>query len=334
MGAREKQEEHTMPARRDKQDEDTPDQSTELHDLSLPTLRADRQQQVVLVEGEEVLAVQVAGEGIFLPLRPMCAALGIDFSGQSQRIRRHDVMSAALRRVQIETAGGSQVFQCLELESVLMWLATIEAKRVKESLRSRLQVYQRWVFRKVREAFAAETGLVASGYAEPSPDVAQHGTTAMTLQQVEQFGLAIATLARQQLTFEQGLTDVKGEVVEIKSQVAHHDERLNNAAAVVGQWMRRLVTLEGRLYPGNPITAEQSEELKAKVHGVAQALLEHGWASPKYANPYQALFAELNRRFSVPSYHAIPVDQYGRAMTWLTAIQSALAAGTPPALES
>lgn len=28
-----------------------------------------------------------------------------------------------------------------------MWLATIERRRVKESLRARLQVYQRWVFK-------------------------------------------------------------------------------------------------------------------------------------------------------------------------------------------
>lgn len=323
-----------MPERRGKRDDEAADQGTEPTEDSLPILPAQRQQQVAIVEGEEVLATQVEGEGIFLPVRPMCLALGIDFSSQMHRIRRHDVMSAALRRVRIETVGGSQVFQCLELESVLMWLATIEARRVKEELRERLLVYQRWVFKRVSAAFTTETGIATSAHDRPSLAVTTSTTTAMTLQQVEQFGLAIATLARQQLAFEHGLTSVQGDVADIKSQVAHHDERLNNAATVVGQWMRRLVTLEGRLYPGNPITAEQSEELKAKVHGVAQALLEHGWASPKYANPYQALFAELNRRFSVPSYHAIPVDQYGRAMTWLTAIQSALAAGTPPALES
>ena len=146
---------------------DTPDiDDTEMADRgadpdesSLPILRADHQQQVVLVEGEEVTAVRVegAGEGkdIFLPLRPMCAALGIDYSGQTQRIRRHDVMAEGLRRVRIETGGGGQVFLCLELESTLMWLATVEGRRVKESLRQRLHLYQRWVFKRVSEAFAA-----------------------------------------------------------------------------------------------------------------------------------------------------------------------------------
>jgi hypothetical protein len=316
------------------------DQGTDSDESTLPILRADRQQQVVLVEGEEITAVRVEGEGIFLPLRPMCAALGIDYSGQTQRIRRHDVMAEALRRVRIETGGGTQIFQCLELESTLMWLATVEGRRVKESLRERLHLYQRWVFKRVSEAFAAEAGLPPSvaGGAAIAPldqgDQSQASSTAMTLRQVEQFGLSIAAMAREQLEFDQRLTGVQGDVADIKGQVARHDERLDNAAAVVGQWMRRLAQLEGRLYPGNPITTEQSEELKAKVHAVAQAFIAHGWASPHYANPYQALFTELSRRFSVPSYRALPVERYERAMTWLDELQTALAAGATPALGS
>jgi len=316
------------------------DQGTDSDESSLPILRADRQQQVVLVEGEEITAVRVEGEGIFLPLRPMCVALGIDYSGQTQRIRRHDVMAEALRRVRIETGGGTQIFQCLELESTLMWLATVEGRRVKESLRQRLHLYQRWVFKRVSEAFAAEAGLplpAAGGAAVASSnqdDQSQASSTAMTLRQVEQFGLSIAAMAREQLEFDQRLTSVRGDVDEIKGQVARHDERLDNAAAVVGQWMRRLAQLEGRLYPGTPITTEQSEELKAKVHAVAQAFIAHGWASPHYANPYQALFTELSRRFSVPSYRALPVERYERAMTWLDELHIALAAGTTPALGS
>ncbi len=320
-------------------DPEMPDQGTDSTDPSLPILRADRQQQVVLVEGEEVTAVLVEGEdgGIFLPLRTMCAALGIDYSGQTQRIRRHDVMAEGLRRVRIETAGGAQVFLCLELESTLMWLATIEGRRVKESLRPRLVLYQRWVFKRVSEAFAAEAGLPLPGAAVApfdQGDQDQATSTALTLRQVEQFGLSIAAMAREQLEFDQRLTGVQGDVAAIKDRVARHDERLDNAATVVGQWMRRLAQLEGRLYPGNPITTEQAEELKAKVHAVAQAFIERGWASPHYANPYQALFTELSRRFSVPSYHALPVERYHRAMAWLDELHTALAAGATPALGS
>jgi len=334
-----------MTTQGDMPDTEIADHGADSDDPSLPILHANRQQQVVLVEGEEVTAVRVEGEegeggGIYLPVRPMCAALGIDFSSQMQRIRRHDVMAEALRRVRIETGGGAQVLQCLELESTLMWLATVEGRRVKESLRQRLHLYQRWVFKRVSEAFAAEAGLpppAAGGAAVASPDQGDQGqasSTAMTLRQVEQFGLSIAAMAREQLEFDQRLTGVQGDVADIKGQVARHDERLDNAAAVVGQWMRRLAQLEGRLYPGNPITTEQSEELKAKVHAVAQAFIARGWASPHYANPYQALFTELSRRFSVPSYRALPVERYERAMTWLDELHTALAAGATPALGS
>ncbi len=62
--------------------------------------------------------------------------------------------------------------------------------------------------------------------------------------------------------------------------------------------------------------------------------IERGWASPHYANPYQALFTELSRRFSVPSYHALPVERYHRAMAWLNELHTALAAGAMPTLGS
>jgi len=172
-----------------------------------------------------------------------------------------------------------------------MWLATVEGRRVKESLRQRLHLYQRWVFKRVSEAFAAEAGLpppAASG-ATAAPldqgDQSQVSSTAMTLRQVEQFGLSIAAMAREQLEFDQRLTSVQGDVADIKGHIARHDERLDNAAAVVGQWMRRLAQLEGRLYPGNPITTEQSEELKAKVHAVAQAFIARGWPRPTMQTP-------------------------------------------------
>ncbi len=115
--------------------------------------------------------------------------------------------------------------------------------------------------------------------------------------------------------------------------VAVQRERLDQAARVVGGALRRLMTLEQRLYPGNVISQEQATELKAKVHAVARELIWHGWSSSRSSGPFQSLFGELNRRFAVPSYQAISIEQFGRAMTWLGEIQAALEAGRPPDLQ-
>ncbi len=41
--------------------------------------------------GDTLIAVIIDGHEVVLPIRSVCAALGLDAQGQSQRLREHDV---------------------------------------------------------------------------------------------------------------------------------------------------------------------------------------------------------------------------------------------------
>ena len=313
-----------MPKRLQEQDPD---------DNKVPSKTAlipSEQRQVLVVEGEEVLAVRL-GADIYVPLNPLCAALGIASNRQIARIRRDEVMAEGMRPVRIDTSGGPQVMQCLHLESVPLWLAGLEPSRVNEEIRPRLRVYKRWVRQKVWEAFAAELGLQQATPAAP----ATGDPTTISLEQVAELGRALTVMAEQQLAFQrqqtQTMIEVRGSLAVHESRLdtheerlAAHDQRLNRAADVVRDVSRDIKALKSRLDPGNVITDEQAAELQETIKAIAEELTRQGAATGQQKNYYASLFSELHRRFRVSSYKNLTLEKYERAMAWLHDYDEAL----------
>jgi hypothetical protein len=285
------------------------------------------QRQITLMEGDEVVAARVDPDMIYLPLRVLCDNLGIGYSAQFARLKRDEVLAEALRRLKIQTAGGVQTMQCLELETVPLWLAMIEPSRVREDLRDKLRLYKRWVRRRVWEAFAHETGL--AGALEGSRAPVPASPDAQSLIHIAQMAEAIATMARQQLAFEQ---NVDTRLVTLDAHVAALAEgqqtisgRLDQAAAVVGSLLRRVDSIEGVVRGGEVISDAQAAEISALVKAIAAELTEKVKAAGTTGrNPYQAVFGELYRRFRVSSYHNIPQRRFNEVMTWLREYQETL----------
>ena len=274
------------------------------------------QRLVTIVDDEEIPAALIEGQDIYLPIRPMCQALGVASQMQIARIKADEVMAENLRRVRIATPGGPQTVQALHIESVPLWLGTLEPGRVREDLRPRLVAYKRWMQRRVYEAFAAEIG-----WGRPGPPVPAPPTTAAptSLEYIEQMALAIAHMAHQQRVFEHDLTDVRDHVEVL-------DGRLDRAAAVVGGMLRDLKALQAVLAPGALITTAQAAEISNSVKTLAESLSR---AAPG-KNHYQGIFGELYRRFRVPSYREVTVDQFPDVMAWLRDFQQSLDEGNSP----
>jgi hypothetical protein len=122
-----------------------------------------------LVETEE------GGSQVYVPLRPICEYLGLDWSSQLKRIRRDPVLNEALVSVVMMTTEiergrgqGRREALCLELEQLPGWLFGIEAKRVKPELRERVTRYRKDCFRVLWQAFKNEAlGLAAFGGSFP-----------------------------------------------------------------------------------------------------------------------------------------------------------------------
>jgi hypothetical protein len=254
------------------------------------------QKQVIFYEDEITAVLVKAGDQqeVYVPLRPICDLLGIDWRSQYRRIQRDPVLSKYMAGVVITTTpdpltggGGPQITNCLLLDYLNGWLFGIDASRVKPEVKQQLIRYQEECYRVLANAF-----LNRPLPTEPSP--------AMTsLAQIREMGLAIVQMAEQQMEFERRMTT--------------SESRLDRAAVIVGDLGRRVSTLEKRLAPGNPITDEQAAEIQATIHALAMLLTEKDSSK----NHFQGVFTELHRRFGVTSYKLIPQSKYEAVLTFL-----------------
>lgn len=254
-----------------------------------------QEQRQVAFYGDEVTAVRADDGVVYVPLRPLCDIIGVDWSAQYRRIKRDLVLNQVAISVAITTMDTdphsktphTSELLCLPLDYLNGWLFGINASRVKDEIRDKLVQYQLECYRILAEAFV-QRQLPATTAAE------------MSLRQIEQMGYAIAQMAREQIQHERRLQE--------------HDERLDAAARYVLEMNKRLQAVEKRVSPGQPISEEQAAELAGQVKGLAQAMQ----ASAPETNPYQAIWGEIYRRFRVSSYKLIPQSQYTAVVEFLT----------------
>jgi len=82
-------------------------------------------------------------EGIIrVAMRPICDAIGLDWEGQRQRIRRHPVLSKGACMIKAPSKSGIQKFLTLPLNKLNGWLFGIDANRTKPEIREKLVEYQ------------------------------------------------------------------------------------------------------------------------------------------------------------------------------------------------
>lgn len=247
------------------------------------------QKQVMFYE-DEVTAVRMADGSVYVPIRPLCDYLGLDWSGQLQRLHRDPVLSEALSGVVITPTplednkfANPQEMMCLPLDYLNGWLFGVNANRVKPEVREQVIRYQRECYKVLADAFQS-TAIVANA---PS-----------TLVQVREMGLAIVRMAEEQMAFERRLGATEDEVRVITE---------------------RLTSVEEKLSPTAMVTEEQASQISQAVKAVALAL---GKKTKK--NEFGAIYGELYRRYSLTSYKMMPSDKFDDAMKFLTEWHRAL----------
>ncbi len=175
---------------------------------------------------------------------------------------------------------------CLPLDFVNGFLFGISTSRVKDDVRAQLIRYQRECYQVLADAFLQQETAVTDDWMTTSPE------TRAALHQIQEMGLAIAQMAQEQLR-------IMG--------------RLDKAAIVVGQHGRRISELEQQLSPREAITDEQAADIAEKVKAVAMMLTDQDSSK----NHFQAIFAELHRRYRVTSYKNIRQSQYQTVLDFL-----------------
>jgi hypothetical protein len=101
---------------------------------------------------EARLVVQLGEDGqIYVALRPIIEALGLDWSAQYRRIKRDPVLSVEVKTISIAVTAteirkrgeGAKDFICLPKQFVSGFLFGVNANRVQPELRGKLIKWQR-----------------------------------------------------------------------------------------------------------------------------------------------------------------------------------------------
>jgi len=262
---------------------------------------ADRALQIVeqrQVEfyGDTVIAVAVregSEQRIYVPLKPICDMMGVEWSAQFRRIKRDPVLSRHAQGIAITTipsgerrTGGRQEMVALPLDYLNGWLFGINADRVKPELRERVIRYQENCYRVLAEAFREgqlTTDLdMADLLAQDTPEA-----------QAYKMAQAVLGLARNQLL-------MRAQLADHERQLAAHTERLETIETTLGD-------------PGRYVTPEQASMISQAVKAVAMAL---GKASGR--NEHGAVYGEMYRKFGITGYKMLPARRFEEAMRWLT----------------
>lgn len=99
-------------------------------------------QKISIINGVEIYAEVNENGNVFIPVKPLCQAIGVDPEGQRQRILRHYILSSTAFTVKVVAADEKdREMLCLPLEYVYGWIFTIDANLVAESNRESVAAY-------------------------------------------------------------------------------------------------------------------------------------------------------------------------------------------------
>ncbi len=255
--------------------------------------------------GDDLVAVLVEEAGhrrIYVPLRPICAYLGVTWQGQWERTKGDEVLADELRSVRVTlTERGARTVQCLPLDMLSGWLFGVQAKRVKSELQAKITRYRRECYRVLAQAFAGEALTVMQ----------QAGLTVPSDPRLAELAAQIDTLSAQ-ITF----------LREHMAAILATGERIESVAAQMEQATGLLHTLIGRqeqLTTHQATTDLRVAQIDARTQHLspasqrqAQAFIDHMVKTTKrgpHPLDYSDIYGAVKRHFNVGSYSQVADDR-------------------------
>ena len=102
-----------------------------------------KQQLISIINGVEISAVTDESGNIFVPVKPICDAIGVAYQTQHLKLQEHEILGPTITlRVMVAADGKKREMVCLPLEFVYGWIFTINAKNVSEGAHDAVLRYQ------------------------------------------------------------------------------------------------------------------------------------------------------------------------------------------------
>lgn len=267
--------------------------------------RPVRIEQLQFVEDHLVAAV-LDGEGVAIPIRVVCDALGLDTEAQSQRLRDHDVLSQGLRIVRVPLNNRIRSVVAILHTHIAFWLASITPNLVAEAVRPKLIRYQ--------EELVVVLNALYGPNLEAVPTAAfESGTVPDLVAPME-----LATTRRELVTLRAALLDLIQAQRQTTEQMALLSERVDGVADLVDE-LRTIA----KIHPA------QAEYLQRAIKRLALRVQQK---TRSERNMYELLFGQFKISMGIPRYDALPIQQYDRAIQWLEAKAAELLPGDSDAL--
>lgn len=106
------------------------------------------------INGVDIVTVDRDGE-IFVPIKPVCGAIGIDFAAQYNKLQSDEFLSPTIAIIAMVAADDkSRDMVCLPLKYIYGWLATINPGKVAPEAREAVIAYRRECYDVLYDHFA------------------------------------------------------------------------------------------------------------------------------------------------------------------------------------
>ncbi len=186
-----------------------------------------------------VLIADERGSSVYVPIRPICDFMGLNWDGQRRRINRDAVLSQEVMSVVVTTTDidpssrrpHTSAVLALPLKFIPGFLFGINADRVKSELRDKIIRYQRECYDVLAEAFR-------EGRLTSDPDFSQLLILDTPAVQAYKASLAIVQLARQQVIIEAQLADHEQRLESIGATLSDSGRFINKEQAIKPLWLR------------------------------------------------------------------------------------------------
>jgi len=241
------------------------------------------EQKEVYFYDDELTAVRAEDGQIYVSIRHMCDALGIDPQGQTRRIQRQQILEDGYTWVDILSTQPNpqrRSTQVLRVDLVPLWLTGISTNSIKDDqVREKLLRFQKEAAKVLWEAFQ-EGRLTTDTLFD---DLLEQNTPEVQAYKMIQ---GMLQLARSQIL--------------LKSQVEDHEKRIELIEAQLGD-------------TGRAVTPDQASQISQGVKAVAIVL-----GKQTKRNEFGSVYGEMYRKFGVTSYKLLPAQKFEMVMRWLS----------------